>query len=101
MLSSGEPRPGVINYLQDAKQLNLKIGLASSSTYSWVAGHLQKLNLIDYFECIKTSDDVEKMKPDPSLYLESTKCLGLYPEEYIAFYDSINGCLSDIKEGIK
>src|SRR5690625_1251143 len=88
MLSSGEPRPGVINYLRYAKKLNLKIGLASRSTYSWVAGHLQKLNLIDYFECIKTSDDMEKVKPDPSLYLEATKCLGLDPEECIAFEDS-------------
>src|SRR5690625_6869358 len=101
MLSSGEPRPGVINYLQDAKKLNLKIGLASSSTYSWVAGHLQKLNLIDYFECIKTSDDVEKVKPDPSLYLKATKCLGLDPEECIAFEDSVNGSLAAIQAGMK
>src|SRR5690625_1944209 len=101
MLSSGKPRPGVKNYLNDAKKLNLKIGLASSSTYSWVSQYLEVLGIKDRFECIKTSDDVEKVKPDAALYLEAAKCLGLAPEECIAFEDSANGSQAATQAGMK
>lgn len=96
ILSEGKPRPGVEKYLNDAKKLQLKIGLASSSTYSWVSGHLNNLNLYKHFECIKTADHVEKVKPDPSLYIEAAKCLGIAPEQCLAFEDSVNGSLAAI-----
>lgn len=57
-------RPGVIEYLDAAKELGLKVGLASSSNYEWVSSHLSRLNLLDRFECIRTSDYVEHVKPD-------------------------------------
>src|SRR5699024_5519952 len=83
-------RPGVEDYLKAAKELNLKVGLASSSNYDWVSNHLKHLNLFDYFECIKTADDVEIVKPDPALYNEAAKCLGLNPNECLVFEDSAN-----------
>ncbi|WP_257352243.1 HAD family hydrolase [Pseudalkalibacillus decolorationis] len=92
--------PGVIEYLEAAKRLGLKIGLASSSKYEWVSSHLQNLGIRDYFECIKTSDDVEVVKPDPTLYLEAVKCLGIEPEEAIAFEDSSNGAKAAKKAGL-
>lgn len=84
-------REGVIEFLNEAKKLNLKIGLASSSNYTWVSNHLKRVGLYHYFECIKTSDDVDKVKPDPDLYIKTAKCLGLRPEQCLAFEDSANG----------
>jgi HAD superfamily hydrolase (TIGR01509 family) len=83
--------PGVIAYLEAAKEMGLKIGLASSSTRSWVTGHLERIGLLHYFETVKTSDDVEQVKPNPALYLEAAKALGVKPEEAVAFEDSLNG----------
>jgi HAD superfamily hydrolase (TIGR01509 family) len=94
-------RPGVTDYLDAAKTLGLKIGLASSSNYEWVSSHLKRLDLLDRFECIRTSDHVEHVKPDPSLYLEAAKCLGVKPEECIAFEDSANGALAAKRAGMK
>lgn len=94
-------RPGVVNYLEAAKTLGLKIGLASSSNYEWVSSHLKRLNLLDHFECIRTSDHVHYVKPDPALYVEAAKCLGVNPEECIAFEDSANGALSAKRAGMK
>jgi beta-phosphoglucomutase-like phosphatase (HAD superfamily) len=59
--------PGVLDYLESAKAMGLKIGLASSSECAWVTGHLSRLGLIDYFDSIKGSDDVQNTKPDPEL----------------------------------
>ncbi|PAV28373.1 hypothetical protein CIL05_17220 [Virgibacillus profundi] len=93
--------PGVENYLKTAKNLGLKIGLASSSKYEWVSKYLKKLNLFHYFECIKTSNDVEAVKPDPSLYKEAAKCLNLKTDECLVFEDSANGALAAKRAGTK
>lgn len=94
-------RPGVVDYLNAAKSLGIKIGLASSSNYDWVSSHLKRLNLLERFECIKTSDHVAEVKPNPALYLEAAKCLGVKPEECIAFEDSANGALAAKRAGMK
>lgn len=100
ILESQNARDGVGAYLQSAKEMNLKIGLATSSTYNWVSGYLKRLGFFDYFECIRTSDDVEKVKPDPSLYLQASQCLGLAPEECLVFEDSANGALAAKRAGV-
>ncbi|MEC2071388.1 HAD family hydrolase [Alkalihalophilus marmarensis] len=96
-----QARDGVEEYLQEAKELKLKIGLASSSNYKWVSTHLDNLNILHYFDCIKTSDDVEKVKPDPALYLETAKELGLLAEECLVFEDSANGALAAKEANMK
>lgn len=95
-----EAREGVEDYLKRAKELGLKIGLASSSDYSWVSKYLRNLGLFKYFECIKTSDDVEKVKPDPALYLQAAQCLGLQPDQCLVFEDSANGALAAKRAGM-
>jgi HAD superfamily hydrolase (TIGR01509 family) len=87
-------QPGVRDYLEKAKQFGLKIGLASSSTCRWVTGHLARLDLLDYFDDIQARDDVERAKPDPSLYLAVLGHLGVDPETAVAFEDSPNGILA-------
>jgi HAD superfamily hydrolase (TIGR01509 family) len=94
------PLPGVEDYLKAAKSNGLKIGLASSSNYQWVSTHLQNLGLFEYFECIRTSDDVERVKPDPALFLETSKCLGVSPSECLVFEDSANGALAAKNAGM-
>jgi len=92
--------PGVRETLQRARQLGLKIGLASSSPCSWVVSHLTRLGLVEYFNCIKASDDVERTKPDPSLFLAVLEELGISSEEAIVFEDSPNGILAAKRAGL-
>src|SRR3990172_9044836 len=49
--------PGVEAYVADARQLGLKLGVASSSSRKWVTGHLERLGLAVYFDCVKSADD--------------------------------------------
>jgi HAD superfamily hydrolase (TIGR01509 family) len=80
--------PGVEQYLQDARRLNLKIGLASSSSCQWVTRHLTRLGLVDFFDCIMASDDVVRVKPSPELYLSVLRQLQVMADEAIALEDS-------------
>lgn len=99
-LEEEEVLPGVEDYLRSAKLLGLKIGLASSSHHDWVSRHLLRLGLYDEFDCIRTADDVEEVKPNPALYLQAAECLGVNPEEAIAFEDSVNGAIAAKKAGM-
>jgi HAD superfamily hydrolase (TIGR01509 family) len=100
-LVQGQPvRPGVEQYLQDAQCLGLKIGLASSSSCAWVTGHLERLGLLPYFDCICARDDVRLTKPDPQLYTLAVNQLEVAPGEAVAIEDSPNGILAAKRAGL-
>jgi putative hydrolase of the HAD superfamily len=88
---SVQAREGVRDYLEEARRLGLRIGLASSSNRQWIESFLLSLDLSNYFEVIKSSNDVAKVKPDPELYLRAVEALGVEPGEALAFEDSVNG----------
>jgi len=100
LIQSQPPRPGVVDYLKDAQRLGLKVALASSSSCDWVTGHLERLGLRQYFDCIQARDDVALTKPDPALYQSAVELLGARPEEAIAFEDSPNGILAAKRAGL-
>lgn len=100
-LIEGQPvLPGVVDYLEAARRLGLKLAVASSSSRDWVAGHLERLGLLGYFDVIKTSDDVERAKPAPDLFLAALEALGLGPDEAVVFEDSPNGILAARRAGL-
>lgn len=93
--------PGVEDYLRDARQLGLKVGIASSSTRKWVEEHLQRLSIgPSAWDTIVCREDVVRTKPDPALYLESLRRLQASAAEAIAFEDSVNGIRAARAAGI-
>ncbi len=83
--------PGVTELINDAHRFGLKLAVASSSSREWVVGHLERLGLLAKFDCVRTADEVSRVKPEPDLYLSALHCLGLTADEAIAFEDSPNG----------
>ncbi|SDW65216.1 HAD family phosphatase [Paenibacillus sp. CF384] len=94
-------RLGVLGLLDEAKQLGLRIGLASSSDRKWIDRHLREQGIADYFEAIYTRDDVELVKPDPTLYRLAVEALGVQPFEAVAVEDSLNGLKAAKAAGMK
>ena len=90
-LESMPPRPGVLDYLEEARKLRIALALASSSHQDWVMGHLSRLGIAERFHSIRTADDVEKVKPDPELYDLTLTFMGVSPDRALAFEDSPNG----------
>lgn len=93
--------PGVVDQLDRARQLGLKVGVASSSTREWVSGHLARLGILDRFACMRCRDDVEHAKPEPDLYLAVLECLGVKAAEAFAIEDSPNGVTAARRAGLK
>ena len=94
-------REGVQSYVDAAKENGLKLAVASSSGRAWVEGYLEQLGIRHEFHIIKTREDVERVKPDPALYLEALKALQIDANEAIVFEDSFNGLKAASAAGIK
>ena len=93
--------PGVTNYLAKAREMGLRIGLASSSDHAWVDAHLERLQLTDWFETVKCSDDVNgRAKPNPDVYLAAVAALDVTPQNALALEDSPNGALAARRAGL-
>jgi HAD superfamily hydrolase (TIGR01509 family) len=93
--------PGVVQRLEEARELGLKRGVASSSTADWVRGHLARLGILDRFDCMRCRDDVAHAKPEPDLYIAVLDCLGVQASEAIAIEDSPNGILAAKRAGMR
>lgn len=92
--------PGIEDYLRDARRLGLKIGVASSSPRNWVEGHLTRLGLLSFFDCMRCGDEVARKKPHPELYQGVLDTFGLRGDQAIALEDSPNGVRAAQQAGI-
>ena len=91
LFEGAAPLPGVEDYINCARELGLRIGIASSSTRSWVSPKLDRVGLRQAFDTVVCSDDVGSAKPDPASYLKAISDLGVTAEEAFALEDSPSG----------
>ena len=77
------------------------LAVASTATRKTVAATLKHLNLSKYFKHVMTGGDVKNVKPDPEVYLETLKRLGLKSSECLVVEDSETGIAAANKAGIK
>lgn len=96
-----EPISGILEVLEHAKARGLRLAVASSSSRDWVRDHLERLGLLERFESLSTRYDVERVKPDPALYLHALEQLGLEPAQAIAIEDSPNGAKAALAAGLR
>ncbi|WP_425146768.1 HAD family hydrolase [Deinococcus sp.] len=100
-ISGAELRPGVRELLEQARQAGLRLGLCTSSAHDWIDPWLAQHGLTGLFEAEATRDDVNKVKPDPELYLLACQRLGLPPAECLAIEDSYNGASAAAAAGLR
>jgi HAD superfamily hydrolase (TIGR01509 family) len=93
--------PGVVERIDEAKALGLRVGVASSSSTEWVRGHLARLGILQRFDCLRCRDDVSNVKPEPDLYLAVLDCLGVPASEAVAIEDSPNGLAAARRAGMR
>ena len=102
VIQAQKPLPGVVDYLNDAKRLGLKLAIASSSDRNWVNTHAKRIGVFDYFDRVITSEDVAigRIKPNPDLFLTALNRLQVQKEAAIVFEDSPNGVKAANRAGI-
>ena len=84
-------KDGVFDILSYLKDEGYRIALATSSDRERMNNHLEKANIRGYFEQIICRDEVEKIKPNPDIYLKVAKKLGVSPENCLVIEDSLAG----------
>jgi HAD superfamily hydrolase (TIGR01509 family) len=71
-----------------------RLGLASSSNRELIDRVLDVSGLAQSFETTVSSEEVERGKPAPDVYLEAARRLGVRPSHCVAVEDSANGIRS-------
>ncbi len=94
ILLNGTAKEGVSDAIAYFKSKNLKIALASSSSYRIIRAVIEKLELSEAFECIYSAEEEEYGKPHPGVYLVTARKLGVSPTDCLAIEDSFNGVLA-------
>ena len=94
--------PGVLDLLDEAERLNIKLAVASSSPHRWVDTHLSRLGLARRFDKVICADDVPpgRTKPNPDLFLLALNQLRVPKEAAVVFEDSPNGIRAAKSAGI-
>jgi HAD superfamily hydrolase (TIGR01509 family) len=92
--------PGVLERLEEAESLGLRVGLASSADNDWVCGHLERFSLLNRFDAVICADGTLPAKPHPAVYERALADLGVAPAAAIAFEDSPNGIAAATAAGL-
>jgi HAD superfamily hydrolase (TIGR01509 family) len=70
------------------------LGLASSSNRQLIDLALDLMRVSDLFRATVSSEEVSRGKPEPDVYLEAARRLGVRPEDAVAVEDSASGIRS-------
>jgi beta-phosphoglucomutase len=88
-MNYSEILPGVVPVLQYLKEQNQGIALGSASKNARPI--LEKTGIMEYFAVIIDGNDVSNAKPDPEVFLQAARKLGIANEQSIVFEDSVAG----------
>ncbi|MDX6510071.1 MAG: hypothetical protein QOG81_1823 [Gaiellaceae bacterium] len=77
------------------------LGLASSSNRELIDAGLEAAGLARYFRVTVSSEEVERGKPAPDVYLEAARRLEVAPGHCAAIEDSLNGIRSGKAAGMR
>ncbi len=97
-------RPGVKRLLNEARDVGIRLAVATTTTPENVTALLRHSLAEDapgWFEVIAAGDIVPAKKPAPDIYLWALRQMGLAPECCVAFEDSCNGLKSSLGAGIR
>ncbi|MDE6210056.1 MAG: GNAT family N-acetyltransferase [Lachnospiraceae bacterium] len=86
---------GVVPFIKKIKrETNLLLAVASSSSMSRIKDNLTSLGIMKYFDVLESGQDLGVSKPNPAVFLETAKKLGVKNEECMVIEDSENGIMA-------
>ncbi len=86
-----EVLPGVAGLMKAARDLGWRLGLGTGTVRKILLPRLERHGLADAFDEIVTSEDVERGKPAPDIWIELARRLGVPADGCIVIEDSPHG----------
>lgn len=91
--------PGAVSTVQSLSTV-YPLAIASSSPPEIIEFAMREARLQDCFQAVVSSDEVGKGKPNPEVFLEARRRLGVSPEETAVFEDSSSGITAARRAGM-
>lgn len=91
--------PGAHEFLRASRAAGIKVALGSASKNAPLI--LERLGWIPLFDALVDGNVVTASKPDPEVFLDGARRLGLKPEECVVFEDSEAGVEAARRGGMK
>ena len=82
---------GIIKLMEDLKNNGIVCAIASSSPMIFIEAVVKKLGLEKYLEFYFSGETLGKSKPEPDIFIETAKKLGVNPKEVVVIEDSKHG----------
>ena len=95
-----DPMSGIAQLLDQLGGAGIPVGIASSSPARWVVPAVTRLGIASRVRTIVTADDVSRRKPEPDLYLEALRRLGVEASRSVAIEDSSPGVAAAVAAGL-
>jgi HAD superfamily hydrolase (TIGR01509 family) len=86
-----EAFPSTKPVLQELRQMNLHLAVATSSVSASARPFLARHGLTAFFEVVVTGEEVEHGKPHPDIYLHAAKELGIPADACLVIEDAFSG----------
>ena len=93
-------KPGVRAFLDVLKSKNIPCGIATSNSRILTEAILKSHQVENYFSVMVTGDEITNGKPDPEVYLEAARKLGVAPEHCLVFEDIPFGIMAGKRAGM-
>lgn len=88
-LTADQVLPGVLTFLQEARNRELKLAVGSGSKNARPV--LDKLGIAGLFDAVCDGTDITRSKPDPEVFECACRKMGLEPSAVIIFEDAASG----------
>ena len=82
-------------------QGKLPMAVASGGTRRLVTLQLKQIGILDWFDTVVASEDTEKGKPDPDVFLEAARRLGVAPDKCLVYEDGDPGVMAADRAGMQ
>ena len=94
LIDGAEKKQGLDELLEYLTNNNIKKAVATSSNREIALGHLEKANILQYFDYVLCGDEVKKSKPNPEVFFNVAKKLEVNPRNCIVLEDSEAGVIA-------
>ena len=87
-----KPLPGVREFIEKCRAMDIKLAVASSADWRKVRGNLSEIGLpLETFDAVVTGEDVVNKKPAPDIFIAAAEKIGLDPKNCLVVEDADNG----------
>ena len=94
-----KPKLGVIEFLDELKEKNVKMCITTATDRHMVDAALRRNRMEQYFEKIFTCTEVGHGKDEPNIYLQALEFLGMKKREVYLFEDALYAITTAKKAG--